>query len=198
MLAMAATSHDYWLKFLSPPVWKAIHMALYVAYGLVVLHVALGTMQGDRHPVIPILLAVALVTVATLHILAGRREAALDRGAAVDGGWLAVGPPGSIPDKAARIVAGPGGERIAVFRDGNRVAAVTNVCAHQNGPIGEGRVVDGCIVCPWHGYEYRLENGFAPAPFTEKLATYTVRLRGGTLEVDPTPLAPGTPASIVV
>ena len=68
----------------------------------------------------------------------------------------------------------------------------------QNGPIGEGRVVDGCIVCPWHGYEYRLENGCAPAPFTEKLATYTVRLRGGTLEVDPTPLAPGTPASIVV
>ena len=44
---MAATSHDYWLAFLSPRVWKALHMALYVAYGLVVMHVALGAMQDD-------------------------------------------------------------------------------------------------------------------------------------------------------
>src|SRR6476646_3722268 len=36
LFLMAATSHDYWLVFLTPPVWKGLHMALYVAYGLVV------------------------------------------------------------------------------------------------------------------------------------------------------------------
>jgi nitrite reductase/ring-hydroxylating ferredoxin subunit len=86
-----------------------------------------------------------------------------------------------------------GGERIAVFRDGTQIGALTNLCAHQHGPIGEGRVVDGCVTCPWHGYQYRLADGCAPPPFTEKLATYRVRIRDGVVEVDPNALPPGTP-----
>src|SRR5260221_14349257 len=37
----------------TPSVWKRLHMALYAAYGLVVMHVALGVMQNDRNPFIP-------------------------------------------------------------------------------------------------------------------------------------------------
>ena len=88
-----------------------------------------------------------------------------------------VGPPHAIPDKAARIVAAPCGERIAVFRDGDAIGALSNLCAHQNGPLGEGRIIDGCVTCPWHGYQYRLADGCAPPPFTEKLATYRTRVR---------------------
>jgi hypothetical protein len=29
MFLLAATSHDFWLAFLTPRVWKALHMALY-------------------------------------------------------------------------------------------------------------------------------------------------------------------------
>ena len=198
LMVMAATSHDFWLGFLTPPVWKAIHMALYVAYGLVVMHVALGTMQGDRHPIIPIMMGGAFLIVTFLHVLAGARERGLDNGMASANGWLIVGPLASIPDKAARIVAVHGRERIAVFRDGNQIGAVTNLCAHQNGPLGEGRIIDGCITCPWHGYQYRLSDGCAPPPFTEKLTTYRVRLKDGNIEVDPNPLPPGTPAAISI
>jgi len=197
LFVMAATSHDYWLAFLTPPVWKALHMALYVAYGLVVMHVALGVLQYDHNPIIAAMLVVGFVTVSGLHLIAGWRERALDRGSAPDDrGWLKVGPPLSIPDKGARIVAAPGGERIAVFRDGDEIGALSNLCAHQNGPIGEGRIIDGCVTCPWHGYQYRLADGCAPPPFTEKLATYRVRIVGGVVEVDPHPLPPGTPAAI--
>ena len=115
-----------------------------------------------------------------------------------DDGWLAVGPPQSIPQQRARIVALPGGERIAVFRDGEQIGALTNLCAHQNGPIGEGCIIDGLVTCPWHGYQYQLKDGCAPPPFTEKLATYRVRLRDGVIEVDPNPLPPGTPAAITI
>jgi len=93
-------------------------------------------------------------------------------------------------------VAAPGGERIAVFRDGTRIGALTNLCAHQNGPLGEGRIIDGCVTCPWHGYQYRLDDGCAPPPFTEKLATYRLRIRNGVVEVHPDALPPGTPAAI--
>ena len=199
LFLMAATSHDFWLMFLSPRVWKGLHMALYVAYGLVVMHVALGIMQGEYTVLIPLMLIGGAGTVAVLHIVAGLRERTGDQGQALTGeGWLAVGPPDSIPDLGARIVAAPGGERIAVFRDGDRIGALTNLCAHQNGPIGEGRIIDGCVTCPWHGYQYRLADGCAPPPFTEKLVTYRVRIHRGTVEVDPCPLAPGTPAAITI
>jgi nitrite reductase/ring-hydroxylating ferredoxin subunit/DMSO/TMAO reductase YedYZ heme-binding membrane subunit len=199
LFLMAATSHDFWLMFLTPRIWKTLHMALYPAYGLVVMHVALGIMQGERTILIPLMLIVGAGTVAGLHIVAARREVRLDRGMALGpGGWIVVGPPASIPDKGALIVTAPGKERIAVFRDGDRVGALTNLCAHQNGPIGEGRIIDGCVTCPWHGYQYRLEDGCAPPPFTEKLVTYRVRLNSGMVEVDPRPLPPGSPAAITV
>src|SRR5262249_42726055 len=129
LLLMAATSHDYWLNFLTPPVWKALHMAVYVAYGLVVVHVALGLAQTDRNPAIPIMLGAWLGIVATLHLAAGFRDRRRDRGTPPGtDGWISVGPPQSIPDKRAIIVAAPRGERIAIFRDGNEIGALTNLC----------------------------------------------------------------------
>lgn len=197
LFVLASTSHDFWLVFLTPRVWKTLHMALYAAYGFAVMHVALGAMQNNRHPAVPILLGGALLLVCALHVAAGWRERRKDAMKDNANGWLIVGPPGSIPDKCATIVSAPGGERIAVFRDGQQIGAVTNLCAHQNGPLGEGRIVDGCITCPWHGYQYKLEDGCAPAPFTEKLVTYNVRINRGNVEVDPRPLPAGTRAAIV-
>ena len=71
------------------------------------------------------------------------------------------------------------------FATAPQIGALTNLCSHQNGPIGEGRIIDGCVTCPWHGWQYRLSDGCAPPPFTEKLATYPVRIRNGVVEVNP-------------
>ena len=196
LFLMAATSHDFWLAFLGPPIWKALHMALYVAYGLVVIHVALGIMQYEHTVLIPLMLIVGFTTVTILHLVAGWRERRVDKGTMARDGWIAVGAPHAIPDKRARIVAAPGGERIAVFRDGSLIGALTNLCAHQNGPVGEGCIIDGFVTCPWHGYQYRLADGCAPPPFTEKLATYRVRIRDGIVEVNPNSLPAGTRATV--
>ena len=56
LFLLAATSHDFWLAFLTPRVWKALHMLLYVAYGVLVMHVALGVMQEDQRIHVPLLL----------------------------------------------------------------------------------------------------------------------------------------------
>jgi nitrite reductase/ring-hydroxylating ferredoxin subunit len=195
---MAATSHDYWQVFLGPVAWKNLHMAIYPAYGLLIMHVSLGMMQEDRSPWIPVLLFGSFTLVACLHMAAGWREARLDQVANSDADWIAVGPVTAIPDGGARIVRASGGERIAVFRDGATIAALTNVCAHQNGPLGEGKIVNGCAVCPWHQWEYRLADGCAPPPFEEKLITYRVRLNRGIIEVSSLPLPRGTPAALVL
>jgi nitrite reductase/ring-hydroxylating ferredoxin subunit/DMSO/TMAO reductase YedYZ heme-binding membrane subunit len=193
LFLMAATSHDFWLQFFGPSAWKALHMAVYVVYGALVMHVALGVMQSRHSLAIPALLGGAATIVASLHLTAAWPEWSIDRGSSTRRqGWIVVGPPLSIPDGAARIVTAAGGERIAVFRDGDRIGALTNLCAHQNGPLGEGRIIDGCAICPWHGYQYRLEDGCAPPPYTEKLATYRVRIRSGMVEVEPHQLPLGT------
>jgi DMSO/TMAO reductase YedYZ heme-binding membrane subunit len=71
LFLMAATSHDFWLAFLTPPAWKGLHMALYVAYGLVVMHVALGAMQYDRSSFLLAMLAGGFACVTVLHLVAG-------------------------------------------------------------------------------------------------------------------------------
>jgi DMSO/TMAO reductase YedYZ heme-binding membrane subunit len=47
LFVMAATSHDFWLHNLTAPVWKALHMGVYLAYTFIVLHVAFGVLQGE-------------------------------------------------------------------------------------------------------------------------------------------------------
>ncbi len=191
LFLMAATSHDFWLANLSPRVWKGLHMLVYPAWGLAVAHVFLGALQPERSPVLALVVGAAMLAVLALHLAAGWRERARDREAGV-GEWVDVGAPGEIPEKRAKVVA-LGGERVAVFRYDGKVSAVSNLCAHQNGPLGEGQIQDGCITCPWHGYQYRPEDGCSPPPFTEKVATYRVRLEQGRVLVDSRAEAPGTP-----
>jgi len=97
-----------------------------------------------------------------------------------------------IPENRARVVALPGRERIAIFREGDGLSAISNVCAHQGGPLGEGKIVDGCVTYPWHGYQYRARDGCSPPPFTERVRTYGVKIEAGRVLVDPEPAAPGT------
>jgi nitrite reductase/ring-hydroxylating ferredoxin subunit/DMSO/TMAO reductase YedYZ heme-binding membrane subunit len=193
LFVMAATSHDFWLHNLTPGAWKRIHMLVYLAYALLVAHVTLGALQSERSPFLPFILAAGLCTLITLHVLAARREARGDMAAPPSGldGYIDVGPVGAIPENRAAIVCA-GGERVAVFRYDGRISAVSNVCRHQNGPLGEGRIVDGCITCPWHGYQYKPETGAAPPPFTEKVETYAVRVRNGRVQIDPRANPPGT------
>ncbi|MEM9169779.1 MAG: Rieske 2Fe-2S domain-containing protein [Pseudomonadota bacterium] len=194
LLIMAATSHDFWLNNLSAPVWKALHMLVYPAYGLLVMHVVLGALMTEKAAIHPILTGASFVFVAGLHLAAGVREWSADSG--MKGlkakGWVEVCAPDDIAENRAVIAPLPKGERVAVFRYDGKLSAVTNVCRHQNGPLGEGRVVDGCITCPWHGWQYRPNDGVSPPPFTEKIATYTLKIEGGRIFVDPKPNPPGT------
>lgn len=194
---LAATSHDFWLAFLKPPVWKAIHMLVYAAYALVVAHVALGELQASSNPLLAVVVALSSATLVTLHLIAGLRGRAVERRVAPPG----AGPPWvvateaveTIPEGRAIIVNLPDSDPVAIFRYDGKLSALTNLCAHQNGPLGEGRIVDGCVTCPWHGFQYRPGDGCAPPPFTERIATYHLRLEGRRLLLDPRPNPPGTP-----
>ena len=192
LFLMAATSHDFWLHNLSAPVWKRLHMMVYVAYGLLIAHATLGALQSETSPALAIVLLAGVTVITGLHLRAGFLERRLDRARCPKAnGYVAVCAIGAIPEKRAAIFS-CGRERVAVFKYDGRISAVSNVCQHQNGPLGEGKIIDGCITCPWHGYQYLPQTGAAPPPFTEKVATFRTLVVGTQVYVHPSPLAPGT------
>lgn len=197
---MAATSHDFWLANLTAPVWKALHMLVYLAYASVLLHVALGILQAETAPLFAGLLGLGMALVLGLHLVAGGLEARADREltgyaepeVGLDhAGFVPICRVDEIPEKRARVVT-LSGERVAIFRYDGQISALSNVCQHQNGPLGEGRIVDGCVTCPWHGYQYLPATGASPPPFEEAVPTFRVRLEGDQVWVHPVPNPPGT------
>jgi methionine sulfoxide reductase heme-binding subunit len=190
---MAATSHDFWLKNLSPKVWKAMHMGVYLAYFLVIMHVLLGVIQYETHPVFIVFLSVGCILIASLHVGSAIKEIRIDNRKYIlvrHGFYRVCHVDDIIEDRAKSFCIKE--ERIAVYKTGGKLFAVSNVCKHQNGPLGEGKIVDGCITCPWHGYQYLPHNGCSPAPFREKVSTYDVCLIEGEVWVNPNGYPEGT------
>lgn len=193
LFLMAATSHDFWLANLTAPVWKRLHMLVYVAYGLIVAHVLLGVLQAETNPILAGVLGLGMVVVLGLHLIAGWGERDLDQPKDLlqRDGFVDVCGVDEIENNCAKIVT-LAGERVAVFKYDGKVSAISNVCQHQNGPLGEGRIIDGCVTCPWHGYQYLPDSGASPPPFAERVPTFNVKVVSGRVLVDPKPNAPGT------
>ena len=192
LLIMAATSHDFWLTRLSPPIWKTLHMSVYFAYAALIGHVALGTAQFDKGMGLIWALAIGATLISGLHILAMLKGRKLDTKMDLNRDWINIGDPMSIPLNKAVTVTPPEGERIAIFRQEKGVSAIVAVCSHQNGPLGEGCIREGLITCPWHGFQFDPETGAAPAPFTDRVQTHEVRIERGDVWVNAVPDPLGT------
>lgn len=52
------------------------------------------------------------------------------------------------------------GEQVPLFRDGAGTAhAIGALCPQRGTDLGQGRVVDGAVGCPFHGWRYNGEGG---------------------------------------
>ncbi len=187
LFLMAATSHDFWNKNLGAWGWKTLHLGVYFVYALAVLHVAFGAMQFDTHVGNALLLGGSVAWVGGLHVVAAFRSRAADVDSPVEDGWIDAGPRSALVEGKPIAVTPPNAERIAVMLHEGEVYALHAVCRHQGGPLDEGRIIDGCLTCPWHGWQYRPDTGKSPPPFTEEVATYPVKIEGDRVYVNPTP-----------
>lgn len=94
-------------------------------------------------------------------------------------GRYSVGPADDIPTESATVVE-VDGEPIAVVRaaDGS-FHALSNVCPHSGGPLGDGKVEGDSIYCPWHGYQFELETGQHAQGLPLVASTYEVVVEDG-------------------
>jgi nitrite reductase/ring-hydroxylating ferredoxin subunit len=188
---LATTSHDFWLKFLTAPIWKRLHYLIYVAYVSVVAHVAFGILQDQQNHIFTWLVLLSGFAVAGLHLMAAFADRK-ERVAPSDGAWFDVGTPDDMREGYAKITLLPNGDRAAVFLMEGKLSAISNACAHQNGPLGEGKILRCLVTCPWHGFQYDVRSGRSPAPFTEMVPTYRLRIEGGVIQIHPNANPPGT------
>jgi nitrite reductase/ring-hydroxylating ferredoxin subunit/uncharacterized membrane protein len=72
--------------------------------------------------------------------------------------FVAVMAAADLPEGELRR-ADAGDTPVVLYRQGGQVHALVEKCAHLGGPLAEGHVEGGCIVCPWHASTYDLETG---------------------------------------
>jgi nitrite reductase (NADH) small subunit len=77
-----------------------------------------------------------------------------------------------------------GSKTICIANVNGTYSAMDNVCLHQGGPLGEGTVENGKVVCPWHGWEYDPKTGQAVHNANAKLAVYPLKIENGDLLIE--------------
>jgi thiamine pyrophosphate-dependent acetolactate synthase large subunit-like protein/nitrite reductase/ring-hydroxylating ferredoxin subunit len=97
--------------------------------------------------------------------------------------WVRVDRPSILEGHATTVVAG--GRAVCVVRgEGGAWSALDNRCPHQGGPLGDGQLDDGWLICPWHAYQYDPITGEPPPGFRDAATPYAVREVGDELEIE--------------
>jgi len=117
--------------------------------------------------------------------LSFRRGAGVDHTAFLEApeDWTAVADEATVKELEPLLVEAAGVE-IVLVREGGSLYALLERCAHQGGPLHEGRIENGCVVCPWHSSRYRLSDGLAlSGPTAHPQPAVQVRVRDSKVEV---------------
>ena len=91
---------------------------------------------------------------------------------------LAAIPPGRI------LEAKVSGTGVAIANVGGKLYAISNICLHRGGPIGQGPLEGKIVTCPWHGWAFDVTNGALVHSPSAALACYPVELRDDGVFID--------------
>jgi pyruvate oxidase len=81
--------------------------------------------------------------------------------------WFRLGPSDMLQNGRITTVQA-GHHTVCQTRTEEGHGAISNRCSHQEGPLGDGFLQDGCVVCPWHGYEYHPITGATPPEYGDE------------------------------
>ncbi|PYM13885.1 MAG: hypothetical protein DMD81_19750 [Candidatus Rokuibacteriota bacterium] len=72
------------------------------------------------------------------------------------------------------------GLRLVLVRVGDEVHALDEMCAHQGGPLSEGKLSGARLTCPWHGWMFDVRTGQCLMPTRGgSVPSYPVRVENG-------------------
>ena len=93
--------------------------------------------------------------------------------------FVRVGSRGDFAPGRGRAVT-VAGRTLALLREGDRFIAVADACPHMGASLADGRVEDGVVTCPWHGWRYDLGSGagLPPARPWARVPVFEVKVEG--------------------
>jgi len=77
-----------------------------------------------------------------------------------------------------------GEKEICVANINGTCSALDNVCLHQGGPLGQGMIEEGKVVCPWHAWAYDPKTGQAAHNSAAKVAVYPLKIENGDVLIE--------------
>jgi len=96
-----------------------------------------------------------------------------------------IGTKSDIPAGTVRVFEAGGRSVCVANLDGENFYAIDNLCTHDNGPLGEGKLANGTVECPRHGARFDLKTGAVRAlPAVRPVKTYSVEVTGEDVSVD--------------
>jgi len=75
------------------------------------------------------------------------------------------------------------GKALTLFRLGECVVALDAECPHEGGPLQDGTIEEGCVVCPWHTYRFGLTDGRCETDPNLRVKTYAASVEDGAVWV---------------
>lgn len=76
------------------------------------------------------------------------------------------------------------GRMLCIANVNGEFYATDNQCLHWGGPLGQGKIEDGKIVCPWHGWQFDPKTGVGPPKASGMLRTHRIVLQGDEVFVE--------------
>ena len=77
------------------------------------------------------------------------------------------------------------GNELVVIRMNDTFYALEDRCSHEDFPLSEGWIDDGCIFCSMHGAKFDIPTGeYKSPPAFENVRSYPVRIQDGRVEID--------------
>jgi len=98
-------------------------------------------------------------------------------------GWVRVAEARQIPPGTGRTVLAEG-RRLALFNDGGEFFAIDDTCPHRGASLGEGLLVGGRVICPWHSWIFDVRSGVCPSAPDIAVSSYRTRRAGNGVEVE--------------
>ena len=176
--------HGVWLRHPLHPVFTDLPIGAWTT-GLVLDAIAARTRDRAMEEAGDVAIAVGLAGAAGAAVSGVYDQRVGVMHAAVDGpeSFTAVARSADVPDGSMRRVRHDDLDLLIVRQHG-RLCALAHSCAHLGGPLSEGTLKDGSVVCPWHGSEFALDDGrVINGPATQSQPCLEVREHAGQIEV---------------
>jgi nitrite reductase (NADH) small subunit len=76
------------------------------------------------------------------------------------------------------------GKDICIANVNGSYSAMDNICLHRGGPLGQGLIENGKLVCPWHAWAWDPKTGEAAHNPSAKIAVYPLKIENGDVLVE--------------